>query len=88
MYLEKELLTPRYEVHQFSFESVVSDDFNGDKPVEARERAARVLLAAAAVARDRDIRAEFGRGVIEPKRNDYALLYQNQVSKDSCWRRL
>ncbi|HEV8482695.1 MAG TPA: alpha-2-macroglobulin family protein, partial [Blastocatellia bacterium] len=79
MYLEKELLTPRYEVHQFSFESVVINDFDGDKPLEARESTARVLLAAAATARNRDIRAEFGRGALEAKRNDYAALYQDRV---------
>src|SRR5262249_32785696 len=61
MYLQKELLTPRYEVHQFSFEKVVIDDFD-EKPLEgaaARERQARVLLAAAGTVRDRDVRAEF-----------------------------
>ena len=32
MHLEKELLTPRYEVHQFSFEKVLLDDFEGENP--------------------------------------------------------
>ena len=49
MHLQKELLTPRYEVHQFSFEQVVLDDFQGeaDNRVGRRERAAGYTLAAA-----------------------------------------
>jgi uncharacterized protein YfaS (alpha-2-macroglobulin family) len=80
MYLEKELLTPRYEVHQFSFEKVLLDDVE-DKPVEAagRERAAQVLLAAAGTVRDKDVRAEFGREAIEAKRGQYAALYMQRV---------
>src|SRR5262249_17931811 len=79
MYLEKELLTPRYEVHQFSFERVLLDD--REKPVEAvaRERAAQVLLAAAGTVRDKDVRAEFGREAINAKRDQYAGLYAQRI---------
>lgn len=79
MYLEKELLTPRYEVHQFSFEKVLLDDFEGEKPLAQRERAAQVLLAAAGAVRDKDVRAEFGREAIEAKRADYASLYMQRI---------
>ena len=79
MYLEKELLTPRYEVHQFSFEKVLLDDFAGEKPVAQRERAAQVLLAAAGAVRDKDVRAEFGREAIEARRAQYAGLYMQRV---------
>ena len=79
MYLEKELLTPRYEVHQFSFEKVLLDDFEGEKPVAQRERAAQVLLAAAGAVRDKDVRAEFGREAIEAKRAQYVGLYMQRV---------
>ena len=81
MYLEKELLTPRYEVHQFSFEKVLLDDFEGEKPVAQRERAARVLLAAAGAVRDKDVRAEFGREAIEAKRGQYLALYAGRLSE-------
>ena len=81
MYLEKELLTPRYEVHQFSFDRVLIDEPEPDKPVEAlqRERAAQVLLAAAGSIRDRDVRAEFGREAIDAKRAEYSALYANRL---------
>ncbi|HVG21809.1 MAG TPA: MG2 domain-containing protein [Blastocatellia bacterium] len=83
MYLEKELLTPRYEVHQFSFEKVLLDDFDGERParIAMRERAARVLLAAAGTVRDKDVRAEYGREAIEAKRNEYAALYMQRVNE-------
>lgn len=81
MYLEKELLTPRYEVHQFSFEKVLLDDFEGEKPVAQRERAARVLLAAAGAAGDKDVRAEFGREAIEAKRGQYLALYAERLNE-------
>ncbi|MFY9574330.1 MAG: MG2 domain-containing protein, partial [Blastocatellia bacterium] len=79
MYLEKELLTPRYEVHQFSFEKVLLDDFAGEHPVAQRERAAQVLLAAAGSVRDKDVRAEFGREAIDAKRAEYAERYKQRV---------
>ena len=78
MYLEKELLTPRYEVHQFSFERVVTDDFDKETPL-ARERSAQVLLAAAGSITDRDVRSEFGREGIEAKRNEYAAVYYQKM---------
>src|SRR5262249_18986131 len=82
MYLQKELLTPRYEVHQFSFEKVVLDDFRDEKPVEAaaqRERAAQVLLAAAGTVRDKDVKAEYGRESIQAKRAEYLPVYMKRV---------
>jgi len=79
MYLEKELLTPRYEVHQFSFEKVLLDDFEGEKPLAQRERAAQVLLAAAGAVRDKDVRAEFGREAIDAKRAQYASMYLQRL---------
>jgi uncharacterized protein YfaS (alpha-2-macroglobulin family) len=79
MYLEKELLTPRYEVHQFSFEKVLLDDFAGEKPVAQRERAAQVLLAAAGAVREKDVRAEFGREAIEAKRDQYVGQYMQRI---------
>jgi uncharacterized protein YfaS (alpha-2-macroglobulin family) len=81
MYLEKELLTPRYEVHQFSFEKVLLDDFEGERPVAQRERAAKVLLAAAGAVRDKDVRAEFGREAIQAKRGDYLALYAGRLNE-------
>jgi uncharacterized protein YfaS (alpha-2-macroglobulin family) len=81
MYLEKELLTPRYEVHQFSFEKVLLDDFEGERPVAQRERAAKVLLAAAGAVRDKDVRAEFGREAIQAKRGDYLALYAGKLNE-------
>lgn len=79
MYLEKELLTPRYEVHQFSFDKVLLDDFEGEKPLAQRERAAQVLLAAAGAVHDKDVRAEFGREGIEARRAQYASLYLQRL---------
>ncbi len=81
MYLEKELLAPRYEVHQFSFEKVLLDDFEGEKPLAQRERAARVLLAAAGVMRDKDVRAEFGREAIDGKRAQYLAVYAGRINE-------
>jgi uncharacterized protein YfaS (alpha-2-macroglobulin family) len=81
MHLEKELLTPRYEVHQFSFEKVLLDDFEGEKPVAQRERAAQVLLAAAGSVRDKDVRAEFGREAIEAKRGQSIGLYAQRLNE-------
>jgi uncharacterized protein YfaS (alpha-2-macroglobulin family) len=83
MYLEKELLAPRYEVHQFSFERVLLDDFDGERPARAamRERAAQVLLAAAGTVRDKDVRAEFGREAIEAKRDQYTGLYFQRIAE-------
>jgi uncharacterized protein YfaS (alpha-2-macroglobulin family) len=82
MYLEKELLTPRYEVHQFSFEKVLLDDFDGERPARLakRESAARVLLAAAGTVRDKDVRAEYGREAIEAKRGEYIGMYMQRIN--------
>ena len=81
MQLQKELLTPRYEVHQFSFEQVVLDDFQGAAATHAdrRERAAEVLLAAAGGVSDRDVRAVYGREKLEAKRYQYAALYTQRL---------
>ena len=81
--LQKELLTPRYEVHQFSFEQVVLDDFGGEAAarVGRRERAAEVLLAAAGTVSGSDVRGEFGRETYEAKRNQYQALYTQRVGE-------
>ncbi len=81
--LQKELLTPRYEVHQFSFEQVVLDDFLGEGAarVGRRERAAEVLLAAAGAVSGGDVRAVFGRDTYEAKRNQYQELYTRRVGE-------
>ena len=81
--LQKELLTPRYEVHQFSFEQVVLDDFNGDVAARAgrRERAAEVLLAAAGSVSGGDVRAAFGREAYDAKRGQYQELYTRRVAE-------
>ncbi|HKY04333.1 MAG TPA: carboxypeptidase regulatory-like domain-containing protein, partial [Blastocatellia bacterium] len=82
MYLEKELLTPRYEVHQFSFDDVLFDVPEDEKPQAAnRERAAQVLLAAAGTVRDKDVRAEFGREAIEAKRDEYIGRYMSRINE-------
>jgi len=81
MYLEKELLTPRYEVHQFSMEKVLLDDFEGERPVAQRERAARVLLAAAGAVRDKDVRAEFGREAVNAKRDQFLSVYAGRLNE-------
>lgn len=83
MYLEKELLTPRYEVHQFSFEKVLLDDFEGEKPAQiaAREGAARVLLAAAGAVRDKDVRAEYGREAIQARRAQSLAIYAGRLNE-------
>ncbi|HQR37873.1 MAG TPA: MG2 domain-containing protein [Blastocatellia bacterium] len=83
LYLQKELLTPRYEVHQFSFENVIIDDVAPGQPrpmMEGRrEEAARVLLAAAAPATDRDVRVERGREAVNAKRNEFLGQYQQRI---------
>jgi uncharacterized protein YfaS (alpha-2-macroglobulin family) len=81
MHLQKELLTPRYEIHQLSFERVLLNDFEGDGPVPIarRERAAQVLLAAAGTVGDRDMRGEFGREAIDAKRGVFAAQYGQRV---------
>jgi len=81
MYLEKELLTPRYEVHQFTFEKVLLDDFAGERPLAQRENAARVLLAAAGAVRDKDVRAEFGREAIQSKRGQSLAIYAGRLNE-------
>lgn len=83
MRLQKELLTPRYEVHQFSFEQVVLDDFQGDAAARAgrRERAAEVLLAAAGTVSGGDVRADAGREAYEAKRYQYQELYTRRVAE-------
>jgi hypothetical protein len=83
MNLQKELLTPRYEVHQFSFEQVVLDDFQGEGAarVGRRERAAEVLLAAAGTVSGGDVRAVFGRETFETKRSQYQELYTRRVAE-------
>lgn len=81
--LQKELLTPRYEVHQFSFEQVVLDDFGGEAAVRTgrRERAAEVLLAAAGTVSGSDVRATYGRETYEAKRNQYQAIYTQRVAE-------
>jgi hypothetical protein len=81
--LQKELLTPRYEVHQFSFEQVVLDDFSGEAAthVERRERAAEVLLAAAGTVAGSDVRAVFGRETFDAKRTQYQALYTARMGE-------
>ena len=83
MRLQKELLTPRYEVHQFSFEQVVLDDFQGEGVARAgrRERAAEVLLAAAGSVSGGDVRADVGRETYEAKRGQYQELYTRRVAE-------
>ncbi|HEV7892120.1 MAG TPA: MG2 domain-containing protein, partial [Pyrinomonadaceae bacterium] len=83
MNLQKELLTPRYEVHQFSFEQVVLDDFQGEGAarVGRRERAAEVLLAAAGAVSGSDVRADVGREPYEAKRGQYQELYTRRVAE-------
>jgi uncharacterized protein YfaS (alpha-2-macroglobulin family) len=83
MQLQKELLTPRYEVHQFSFEQVVLDDFQGEAAarVGRRERAAEVLLAAAGTVSGGDVRAMVGRETFEAKRDQYQALYTRRVAE-------
>jgi hypothetical protein len=83
MQLQKELLTPRYEVHQFSFEQVVLDDFSGEGAARAgrRERAAEVLLAAAGSVSGSDVSAVFGRETYEAKREQYQSLYTRRVGE-------
>src|SRR5262249_42572933 len=83
MYLQQELLTPRYEVHQFSFDKVVLGEDGDGQPVplaaERRERAARVLLAAAGTVTDHEVRAEFGREQVEAKKSQYLSMYAQRV---------
>ena len=83
MHLQKELLTPRYEVHQFSFEQVVLDDFQGEAANRAgrRERAAEVLLAAAGTVTGKDVRGVYGREPFEAKRQEYSSLYTRRVAE-------
>jgi len=83
MQLQKELLTPRYEVHQFSFEQVVLDDFQGEAQARAgrRERAAQVLFAAAGTVAGGDVRADAGREAFEAKRGQYQQLYTQRVAE-------
>jgi uncharacterized protein YfaS (alpha-2-macroglobulin family) len=83
MHLQKELLTPRYEVHQFSFERVVLDDFGGEGVARAgrRERAAEVLLAAAGAVSGADVRADVGRERFEAKRGQYQQFYTRGVAR-------
>lgn len=85
MHLQKELLTPRYEVHQFSFEQVVLDDFVGEAQARAgrRERAAQVLLAAAGSVSGGDVRADVGREAFEAKRGQYQQLYTQRVAQQA-----
>ena len=85
MHLQKELLTPRYEVHQFSFEQVVLDDFVGEAQARAgrRERAAEVLLAAAGAISGGDVRADVGREAFEAKRGQYQQLYTQRVAQQA-----
>ncbi|HUK91877.1 MAG TPA: MG2 domain-containing protein [Blastocatellia bacterium] len=87
MYLEKELLTPRIEVHQFTFDKVVrpdqapEPDFPDDPMAKAasRERAAQVLFAAAGTASDNQLHGEFGREALESKRDQFAQVYMAKV---------
>ena len=83
MHLQKELLTPRYEVHQFSFEQVVLDDFGGEgvSRVGRRERAAEVLLAAAGTVSGGDVRAMVGHETFDAKRGQYQALYTQRVGE-------
>ena len=83
MHLQKELLTPSYEVHQFSFEQVVLDDFQGEAAGRTgrRERAAEVLLAAAGTVADRDVRGLYGREPYEVKRQEYTSRYTQRVAE-------
>jgi hypothetical protein len=83
MYLEKELLTPRYEVHQFTFDKIVRPEPDEEPPLQAegRQSAAQVLFAAAGTATDRDVHREFGRESIETKRAQYAGVYLSRVSQ-------
>ena len=79
--LQQELLTPRVEIHQMSWDQVVRNGFEGAGPerIARRERAAEVLFAAAGTARDRDVRVEAGRDVFESKRGAYHAAYARKV---------
>ncbi|HEY6331352.1 MAG TPA: alpha-2-macroglobulin family protein [Blastocatellia bacterium] len=86
MYLERELLTPRIEVHQFTFDKVVRpEETEPDSPddplgsADRRERAAQVLFAAAGATSGNDLHGEFGREAINAKRDQYEALYSEKV---------
>ncbi len=87
LYLQKELLTPRYEVHQFSMERVIDPPLlvPGERPEprpmarDDRDKQARVLFAAANAATDRDVRIEAGREQLQAKRDEFLSIYANRV---------
>lgn len=81
LYLQEELLKPRFEVHQFDMDQVIVNEFDGPKPIQVdrRERAARILFAAAGELGRNDVRVEAGRERLEAKRNEYAQSYAQLV---------
>ena len=81
LYLQKELLTPRYEIHQLSLEQVLRNDSEGPAParIAERERSAQVLFAAAGSIQDADVHREFGSAAIEAKREAFQAAYSRRV---------
>lgn len=89
LYLQKELLTPRYEVHQFSMEKVIDPPIilPGPQPEprpipmarEDRDKQARVLFAAATAVTDKDVRLEAGREQLQAKRDEFMAIYHGRV---------
>jgi uncharacterized protein YfaS (alpha-2-macroglobulin family) len=72
-YLEKEIATPRYEVHGWSLEEAMQSEKASPDAVLRRDTAARVLLASAKGVGDYSLRVD------TYKRNNKALAFQLKV---------
>ncbi|MCS6884897.1 MAG: alpha-2-macroglobulin family protein [Acidobacteriota bacterium] len=84
MYLEEELLKPKYEIHFHAHDIIplpIAEEPVAAEKVARRERVAAVLLSAAKEVTPYSIEREYGRAEIEAKEDEYYDKYYELSSK-------
>lgn len=74
-YLEQELLKPRYEIHEIGFDDILRPTPEDKEQIARRERAAAVLMSAAAEVNAYTISGKYGPEKLDTKIDDYYSKY-------------
>ncbi len=74
-YLEQELLKPRYEIHEIGFDDILCPTPEDKEQIARRERAAAVLMSAAAEVNAYTISGKYGPEKLDTRIGDYYSKY-------------